>query len=184
MELQQLQNTKTLLTQKMQSNSIAYKAEIDIKGGLVAIAEGEYKTLKEQMAEQLNKYKELMNAKIGLDMEIATYRRLVDSETLQLERYDDAISFESLHKFYAYSSEKGDNKGKQINLTRAQWNTINKKAPVIKTNEQLYKAIDINTTKLGTNPYYSGKSVVTSDIKSTITKYESGSVKATLATDW
>merc|ERR1739848_602382 len=52
MELQQLQNSKSVLTQKYESNAVAFKAECDIKGGLVAVAEGEHKTLKEQMAEQ------------------------------------------------------------------------------------------------------------------------------------
>merc|ERR1711988_1727672 len=91
-----------------------------------------------------------------------------DNESWRMEKYDDAISFENLHKFYAYSSEKGGNR-KEINLTRAQWNKISKDSPVIKTAEPNYKVLDINTTKLGTNPYYQGSKVITSDIKTNVT---------------
>ena len=104
-----------------------------------------------------------MNTKIGLDMEIATYRKLVDSETAKLERYNEPISFENLHKFYAYSSEKPTQvngiTGKVINLSQTQWSKIEKDASSAKLNTQNInlKPIDITTTKLGTNPYYSGK---------------------------
>lgn len=178
-ELEQLQFTKSSLTTKMAAQTARFQAEYANKEASCVLAETEYKNLKLAMVAQLKKYAELMNTKIGLDMEIATYRKLVDSETKKMDRYDDAISFENLHKFYAYSSEK-EGTGKVINFSKAQWNKLEKDANEIKLKETV-RPIDITKTKLGTNPYFSG-SMNFPDLEFSNAKYEKNSTVNT--TKW
>lgn len=49
----------------------------------LADLEGALQQAKQDMARQLREYQDLMNAKLGLDIEIVTYRRLLEGEEIR-----------------------------------------------------------------------------------------------------
>merc|ERR1711978_422956 len=65
------------LAQQMEDTSAAHRAQLAAK-------DNEIKRLLDELSRQLEEYQNLMDTKIGLDMEIAVFRRLLESEEERL----------------------------------------------------------------------------------------------------
>merc|ERR1712241_948749 len=77
------------LAQQMEDTSSAHRAQLAAK-------DNEIKRLLDELSRQLEEYQNLMDTKIGLDMEIAVFRRLLESEEdrLGIAGVDDSFDGE------------------------------------------------------------------------------------------
>lgn len=81
------------LTQNLEDTNSAHRAQLAAK-------DNEIKRLLDELSRQLEEYQNLMDTKIGLDMEIAVFRRLLESEEDRL-----GISIDEGGKFNSNSDK-------------------------------------------------------------------------------
>ena len=72
------------LAQNMEDTNSAHRAQLAAK-------DNEIKRLLDELSRQLEEYQNLMDTKIGLDMEIAVFRRLLESEEDRLGIDNDPL---------------------------------------------------------------------------------------------
>merc|ERR1712071_733185 len=92
-EIETLRGANDTLRHSMDEMEDRHRGEADDYQNQIRDLQDKFEELKAQMADQLRQYQELMNAKIALDLEISTYRKLLEGEEPRI----DEVAHQSQH---------------------------------------------------------------------------------------
>ncbi|KAK1895067.1 Vimentin [Dissostichus eleginoides] len=94
-ELDSLRTKNEALEAKIRETQEKYKKELEDLQARIEALQFELKSYKEKIALHLREYQDLLNVKMSLEIEITTYRKLVEGEDLRLSGMMQTLSLRS-----------------------------------------------------------------------------------------
>ncbi|KAJ8004124.1 hypothetical protein DPEC_G00155520 [Dallia pectoralis] len=86
-ELEGLNKQKTNLEKDIEDSDVGGQKELEQARKNIVVLEEALRRAKQDMTRQVRDYQELMNLKLALDIEIATYRKLLEGEEMRMNDY-------------------------------------------------------------------------------------------------
>ncbi|XP_067226491.1 keratin, type I cytoskeletal 18 [Chanodichthys erythropterus] len=97
-ELQSMTGNRASLEEALNETKLRYGMQLEQYNGIILLRESELKRLRDDIHSQTLEYQALLNIKMELEAEIATYRRLLDAEDKQFEKGSNKTTLENVSR--------------------------------------------------------------------------------------
>jgi chromosome segregation ATPase len=152
-EIETLRGANDTLRHSMDEMEDRHRGEIDDYQSQIRDLQEKFEELKSQMADQLRQYQELMNVKIALDLEISTYRKLLEGEEDRLNHHSQPVLIQQEQSAYR----------RPEHASKDDFETVTQKKTIVRTIKLKTARSSVSTKRSGENNLFKKQSLNCSD---------------------